>query len=116
MPKNRLPLLGVVGLVLTAGLAATSGAVSAPATAVSAGPAQASSKIAFIREPPRSGYCGTVWVMNADGSGQRRLTNGGVPGCSWEWGHAWSPDGRIAMISQVPDWTSQGPRPPRSSS
>ena len=57
-----------------------------------------SSKIAFISEPPRLGYCGVVYVMNADGSGQRRLTNGGVPGCGQEWGHAWSPDGRqIAM-------------------
>ena len=70
------------------------------------------SKIAFLREPPDSGYCGTVWVMNPDGSGQRRLTNGGVPGCWWEWDHAWSPDGRIAMISQVPDWTSQGTTSP----
>jgi Tol biopolymer transport system component len=64
------------------------------------------SKIAFIREPPRSGYCGTVWVMNADGSGQRRLTNGGVPGCGQEWGHAWSPDGRQIAIA------SSGPTPP----
>ena len=36
--------------------------------------------------------------MNADGSGQRRLTNGGVPGCGQEWGHAWSPDGRRSPL------------------
>ena len=101
MPTNRLPLLGVVGLVLTAGLAATSGAVSAPATGspVSADSALASSKIAFVSEPAQGGYCGTVYVINADGSGQRRLTNGGVPGCGQEWGAAWSPDGRnIAFV------------------
>jgi TolB protein len=58
------------------------------------------SKIAFLSEPPGGGYCGTVYVMNADGSGQRRLTNGGVAGCGQEWGHAWSPDGRqIAIVS-----------------
>jgi TolB protein len=61
--------------------------------------AAATSKIAFISEPPAGGYCGTVWVMNPDGSGQRRLTNGGVAGCGGEWGHAWSPNGReIAFV------------------
>jgi TolB protein len=57
-------------------------------------------KIAYISEPQGGGYCGTVWVMNPDGSGQRRLTNGGVAGCGQEWGHTWSPDGRqIAFVS-----------------
>ena len=88
------------------------GAASQPASpalsALSSLPAQAASpKIAYISEPS-GGYCGTVYVMNADGSGQRRLANGGTPGCWWEWGHAWSPDGRIAIVSQVPEWTSQG--------
>ncbi len=36
--------------------------------------------------------------MNADGSDQRRLTNGGVPGCGQEGGPAWSPDGRRIAI------------------
>ena len=37
--------------------------------------------------------------MNADGSGQSRLTNGSVPECGQEWGAAWSPDGRkIAIV------------------
>ena len=62
--------------------------------------AAATSKIAFISEGHRGGYCGTVWVMNPDGSRQRRLTNGGVAGCGQEWGHTWSPDGRqIAFVS-----------------
>jgi hypothetical protein len=59
------------------------------------------SKIAFLSEPPGGGYCGVVYVMNADGSGQRRLTNGGVPGCGQEGGHAWSPDGRQIAIDGI---------------
>jgi Tol biopolymer transport system component len=95
-------LVALVGVALFAalGLSAQSQTPS-PALAASSSLSAATgkSKIAFIREPPRSGYCGTVWVMNADGSGQRRLTSGGVPGCGQEWGHAWSPDGRIAIVS-----------------
>jgi hypothetical protein len=56
------------------------------------------SKIAFISEPLRGGYCGTVYAMNAVGSGRRRMTNGGVPGCGKEGAHAWSPDGRKIAI------------------
>jgi TolB protein len=91
--------VGVVVLILLDG-----GAASQPASpalsARSSLPAQAvGPKIAYISEPQDGGYCGTVWVMNADGTGQRRLANGGVPGCGQEWGHAWSPDGRIAIVS-----------------
>jgi Tol biopolymer transport system component len=53
----------------------------------------AKSKIAFIREPFRGGYAGVLWVMNPDGSGQRRL----VPA---PYGARWSPDGqKIAFVA-----------------
>ena len=98
----------VAALVVSVGVAVLllleSGAASQPASpaasARSSLPAAArTSKIAFISEPPAGGYCGTVHVMNADGSGQRRLTNGGVPGCGQESGPAWSPDGRRIALS-----------------
>ena len=57
------------------------------------------SQIAFIREPPRAGYAGVLWVMNPDGSGQRRLAPA-FPGMRW------SPDGQkitFAAIVVQPD-------------
>jgi Tol biopolymer transport system component len=60
-------------------------------SARSTGPAAATnSKIAFIREPFRGGYAGVLWVMNPDGSAQRRLAPA----------HAgpWSPDGEKIAI------------------
>ena len=44
------------------------------------------SKIAYIREPA-GGYAGVLWVMNPDGSGQRKLTPA-FPDMDW------SPDGQ----------------------
>jgi TolB protein len=87
--------VGVVVLIVLEGGAASQTASPALSARMNTAAQAATSKIAFIREPPFSGYCGTVWVMNADGSGQRRLTNGGVPGCGQEGGHAWSADGRL---------------------
>jgi Tol biopolymer transport system component len=62
---------------------------SAPALfAQLSGPAATgTSKIAFIGEPLRGGYAGVLYVMNTDGSGQRRL----APAHK---GARWSPDGQ----------------------
>ncbi len=88
MPANPIQLLGA-GLVVTVGLAATSAAASAPATGsrLAADAAQGKSKIAFISRGPqrRPG----LYVVSADGSGQRRLA-GNVLARTPEW----SPDGR----------------------
>ena len=54
----------------------------------------ATSKIAFIREPLHAGYAGVLWVMNRDGSGQRRLADafGGM---------RWSPDGQKIAFAGI---------------
>jgi Tol biopolymer transport system component len=86
--------LGVVVLTLLEGGAASHTASPALSARMSAAAQAASSKIAYIRGVPnRPGWA--VYVMNADGSGQRKLSHGveslgGVP--------VWSPDGqRIAF-------------------
>ena len=76
--------VGVVVLILLDGGAASQTASPALSARMNAAAQAATSRIAFISEPPGGGYCGTVCVMNADGSGQRRLANGGVPGCGQE--------------------------------
>jgi WD40-like Beta Propeller Repeat len=56
------------------------------------------SKIAFVRF--REGGAG-IWVMNADGTGARRITDGGPDIDGTDLGPAWSPDGsRIAFARE----------------
>ena len=88
MPPNPTQLLGAV-LVVAVGLAATSGVASAPATGsrLPADAAQGKSKIAFVSRGPQQAH--GLYVVSADGSGQRRLT-GSVLVRTPEW----SPDGR----------------------
>ena len=57
-------------------------------------------KIAFnrVQPPPKPaynrGWKSEVWVMNADGTGQRRLANGRQP-------NAWSPDGKKLTFTEA---------------
>jgi Tol biopolymer transport system component len=77
--------------------AAQSQPASPGLAARSSGPAATGeSKIAFIREPLNMGYAGVLWVMNSDGSGQRRLA-AASPGMRW------SPDGqKLAFVGSWP--------------
>ena len=85
-----------VGLFAFLGRSAQSQtASSALAARSSAAGAKTESRIAFIREPV-GGYAGVLWVMNPDGSGQRRLAPAHPE-------MRWSPDGqKIVFVSSLP--------------
>jgi len=92
MPTNRTRFLGAVGLAVTVGLA-SSGATFASGTGShhAVASAQANSKIAFVagvvKQHPRGYFLQTeLYVMNADGSGKRRLVRDASS-------PVWSPDG-----------------------
>jgi TolB protein len=53
-------------------------------------------KIAFMRA---WGSDGDIYVMNADGSGLRRLTR--TPGPGWTWLPIWSPSGRKILFGKI---------------
>ncbi len=64
------------------------------------------SRIAFARVEPSGG--GSIWVMNADGSDARAITEGPAAGpasgqnAAVDWAPSWSPDGRsIAYVRVV---------------
>lgn len=80
-------LAGVAVVAVIERGASSQSASPVPATRVSGSAATASSKVAFIREPYSGGYRGVLWIMNADGSEQRKLAPA-------DHGMRWSPDGQ----------------------
>jgi WD40-like Beta Propeller Repeat len=91
-------LIGVVVFAIFDRTAQSQSASAVPAgrslAAGTAGP-----KIAFISEPCCMGYDGVVYVMNADGSGKRRLAPA-FPGMRW------SPDGQKIAFATWQDSTT----------
>ena len=90
----------VVVAVSTAVDRATQPDTASPALAARSGglAGAATPKIAYIREPLHMGYAGVLWVMNRDGSGQRRL----APAFG---GMRWSPDGQKIAFTAWSDKT-----------
>ena len=83
--------VGAVVLILLDGGAASQTASPAHSARSSLAAATGESRIAYIREP-RGGYAGVLWVMNPDGSGQRRLSPA-FPDMDW------SPDGQKIVFT-----------------
>jgi hypothetical protein len=93
-------LVAVVGVALFALLrrsAQTRTASPAASARLNAAAQAGPSKIAFIRVVPNRSAA--LYVMNPDGSGQRRLSLG----LEWDGTPVWSPDGqKIAFVSNEP--------------
>jgi dipeptidyl aminopeptidase/acylaminoacyl peptidase len=101
MPKCGIHTVVAVGVLVTVGLAAASGAASAPAVGsrLASSSGQAAAKIAVISHRGGGPVANsTVYVMNADGSGTRRLATKVWPSVP-----AWSPDGRkLVFVRRLP--------------
>ncbi len=84
-------LVALVGVALFAlfGRSAQSQSASPALTARSSLAGAANSKIAFTQSAAGGQRHGGLYVMNADGSGKRRLADGGTAQAP-----SWSPDGR----------------------
>src|SRR5262245_51184606 len=98
MRRNRARHVGAAGFVVAAGLAATTGAESAPGgSRFNGDAAQTSSQIAFVRAAHvgrRTNY--EIHVMKADGSEHRRLARR-----AWLETPSWSPDGRKIAFYRI---------------
>jgi dipeptidyl aminopeptidase/acylaminoacyl peptidase len=92
-------LIGVVVFAIFDRTAQSQSGSAMPARRPSLAAGTAGSKMAFISEPLHSGYAGVVYVMNADGSGKRRLAPA-FPGMRW------SPDGQKIAFATWQDSTS----------
>src|SRR5689334_24216520 len=96
MKRTRLGRIAFAAAAVTLGAAALgvpfSGAGARPQSAAAYPPAAASSlrgKIAF------NGFRGGIWVMNADGSGRRKITNPPLaPQGATDYDPSWLPDGK----------------------
>jgi Tol biopolymer transport system component len=88
-------LVALVGVAVFAVLGrGAQSQTASPAVSARLAPAAqgVTSRIAFIREPVSGGYAGDLYVMNTDGSGQRRLSPA-FPDMRW------SPDGQKIAFS-----------------
>jgi TolB protein len=96
---TAVALIGVVVFAIFDRTAQSQSASAMPAARPTLAAGTAGPKIAFISEPLHIGYAGVVYVMNADGSGKRRLAPA-FPGMRW------SPDGQKIAFATWQESTS----------
>jgi Tol biopolymer transport system component len=96
---TAVALIGVVVFAIFDRTAQSQSASAVPAARPSLAAGTAGPKMAFISEPLHMGYAGVVYIMNADGSGKRRLAPA-FPGMRW------SPDGQKIAFATWQDSTT----------